>query len=606
MDKSWEEIAAMLPVQPCEELEQYVMSSIYDEGYLGENLILYHRESIDIADEIMRTMTPEDWENREKTRRRRWGAKCTCSMCEKEFTAGYQKDGIVLAQGEDGQIYTGFIEHEDESAIFLENGDEVICPNCMYNATVTPRRDLKSGRTYRRMQTEVVDAGDYTGVMFWMVTRRQDARGTDETYFVPYKALVIDRNGKLMLFKAEMNDGNIESNKWKLLRRVHDPMQDTYYSYDSDAVSGRVIGGWVWSYGPDMVGKTGEKTALDEYIGAGGGWVGAYLLFWQKHRQVENLMRHGFSKAVQEEIDYNLDRLAYHNDPRKPEIKWVDWNEVKPHKMLGMSKDAFRAVKKAGWGREDARTWGIWRSVMKNPDALQYEMCRQKVGTKDIWSLLVMVQAGWNDLDPNRVVRYLEKKKLLRDGVQNLIDYRLMLRDAGLAETSETLWPRDLIAAHDRLVETVAATMELSATGDFLKTFVKLRALEWTDGKLCIVIPKRDQDLKDEGETLRHCVGMYGKQHCSGKPIFFVRHYRRPERSYYTLNIDMTGSEPEELQLHGYGNERHGDCKQYVHKIKKEVRDFCDRWEKEVLYPWWRQRVNREEAISEINNKKAG
>ena len=96
-----------------------------------------------------------------------------------------------------------------------------------------------------------------------------------------------------------------------------------------------------------------------------------------------------------------------------------------------------------------------------------------------------------------------------------------------------------------------------------------------------------EEDLVSEGKVLRHCVGTYGSAHCSGKPVFFVRHRRRPERSYYTLQIDMNGTIPKELQLHGYGNERHGGHKQYAHKIPRKVREFCDRWEQEVLTPWF-------------------
>ena len=49
----------------------------------------------------------------------------------------------------------------------------------------------------------------------------------------------------------------------------------------------------------------------------------------------------------------------------------------------------------------------------------------------------------------------------------------------------------------------------------------------------------------------------------------------------------MTKAIPVEIQLHGYGNERHGDRKQHRHKIPQKVRDFCDRWEREVLMPWF-------------------
>ena len=109
-----------------------------------------------------------------------------------------------------------------------------------------------------------------------------------------------------------------------------------------------------------------------------------------------------------------------------------------------------------------------------------------------------------------------------------------------------------------------------------------------------MILPKSYADLYQEGEILRHCVGGYSEEHISGSDtIFFVRHYRRPERSYYTLDIDMT-DRPHRVQLHGYGNERHGINKQYRHTIPKKVLDFCDRWEREVLMPWYRDKMKNQ------------
>ena len=81
-----------------------------------------------------------------------------------------------------------------------------------------------------------------------------------------------------------------------------------------------------------------------------------------------------------------------------------------------------------------------------------------------------------------------------------------------------------------------------------------------------------------EGETLRHCVGEYGKEHAKGKKIIlFIRHYRKPERSYYTLNVGFDGWRPYIIQLHGYGNEHHGPHKEYRHTIPKEVTAFVEK-----------------------------
>lgn len=586
MDKNWKKVASILPVEPCDDLQQEIYKSICQEGALGGNMLVYHRESVDIAKPLMRFMGPECWERR--AAKRRWGARCRCTNCEEDFITGWRKDGIVIAIGEDGTEYSGWVSEEDENAVVRSSGDSLICPYCWEEATVTHKRELKSGRTYRVMQAEVVNAGEYTAVMFWMVTRYIQETGRDRVLFFPHEALIIDKSGKLHIFGAKRQSNEVRDVRWEPRAKSRDPMQVGYYTWDAYSISKRQIGGWTLTYGPDLDGHTGEKTALDKYIGAGGSWPGAYLHVWQKWPQVENLMRNGFADAVVQEIDKQLDRASYNYELcGAPPILWADFRETKPYRIMGMTKEAFRGIRKVSWSAEDAHVWMLWRTILGSADALSYEMCRKKIGVEGVKRILQMIQAGWNEFDPMRVVRYLEKKALLKGGVQHLIDYRVMLRDAGIGETAETLWPRDLIEAHDRVAETRANQMGLSCADNFAVTRIKLDGLEWTDGKLCIVIPKEEQELKDEGRILRHCVGTYGKKHCTGSPVFFVRRYRRPERSYYTLNIDMTGLVPKRIQLHGYGNERHGEHKQYCHTIPKGVLEFCDRWEREVLMPWW-------------------
>ena len=93
---------------------------------------------------------------------------------------------------------------------------------------------------------------------------------------------------------------------------------------------------------------------------------------------------------------------------------------------------------------------------------------------------------------------------------------------------------------------------------------------------------------------LNHCVGRYGSSHVKEDVILFVRHARRPERPWFTLNVDLREETPREMQLHGYGNEwAHGI---ELH-IPERVRAFVDRWKKEVLGPVFRE-VKAAEALA--------
>ena len=127
--------------------------------------------------------------------------------------------------------------------------------------------------------------------------------------------------------------------------------------------------------------------------------------------------------------------------------------------------------------------------------------------------------------------------------------------------------------------------------------------MEWTDGELCIRLPRDNGELVAEGDTLRHCVGGYGKGHIEGRTVvFFVRHYRRPERSYYTMDYGFNANEPHRHQLHGYGNERHGKHKEHSHRIPQKVKEFCARWEREILMPWW---YSQQSKKNNENNRSA-
>lgn len=604
----WQEAAQLLPKEAGSELVYTVLNDIYDAGLLGPDLLLFQRQGVEVAEDIARTMSPEDWDRRERTARRRWGAHCTCTACGDDFIAGYIGKnglrGIVVTQGEDGQTYSGYAE-PGENTIEVFEGDCVLCPCCGTPVELIAKAELAKGRTYQALQAEAINVDRYSVLMYWMVRRHIDSTGRDMVQILPYAALLIGLDGRLHRFRTKRLGWELRDVAWIPCARSRDPMQMPYYCWG--AANNRNIGGWCLGAAPRMEGQTGEKTALELYIGAGGHWPGAYLHVWQAHPNVENLMRQGFSHAVCAAIDDALDRAEYWRDLNDaPPIPWIDWRDVKPHRMLGMDKTAFRAIKQQLWSRLDMETWDRYRRQISGADAGVFTDCRAKVGSAEIGKLLEMVAAGWEDLTPQRVVRYLEREGMLDGGVQHLIDYRKMLRDAEMEETPETRWPRDLMAAHERLTEYWSAKTRVSYQKGFTTAFIRYRDLAWTDGELCIVIPSVESDLIAEGKTLRHCVGTYGSAHCSGRPIFFVRKYRRPERSYYTLQINMLGDRPTEVQLHGYGNEHHGEHKQYRHKIPRKVRDFCDRWEREVLAPWFAAQRGKENETVKLPTRQEG
>ncbi len=576
VDEGWRDLAGKLPTAPGGMLAEGVCEAIYDGGELGEHYLLYKRTSMTLEPEIKQTMTPEDWIEYDKQVRNVWGAACRCTCCGEEFQTGWvQGGGIYLVMGEDGCTYP---DPEGVGMQFLD-GETLDCPCCLNRLELQPFREVRSGRTWQVLQPELAEVDGYDAVIFWLVSRTTYADGSDGLGITPRDALIVDKGGKLRRFQ-------FRAGAWQPCVTVRDPEQVTYYSWE--AANHRAVGGWGFQDYPEELTLTAEKTALEIYAEAGGTWPGRYLQLWQRHPHVENLMRQGFDWAVTNEIDRKMDHIGYRADLEEvPQIPWVDWKEVKPHRMLHMSREAFRAIRRSRWEAADARVWRETAETLPGTDAREYDEWRLEIGAAGVEKLLDMIRDGWTDLQPGRVIRYLEKQKLLEEGVDILIDYRKMIRQDGAEENEETRWPRRLMAAHDRLSEVLTARRQMATEAAYLRVKKIYDGLEWSDGELCVLLPVSEMELKREGKILRHCVGTYGRQHLGGKLIFFVRHHRRPERPYYTLNIDMTGEMPREIQLHGYGNEHHGVHKQHRHKIPQKVRDFCDRWEREVLTPWW-------------------
>ena len=208
---------------------------------------------------------------------------------------------------------------------------------------------------------------------------------------------------------------------------------------------------------------------------------------------------------------------------------------------------------------------------------------------------LDVISADYN-IPYRRMLNYLSKKGLNRRIDASLyVDYIEML---GTGEhTDIELFPRNLTQAHDRLAEQIKAEAESKLIKDFAKLAEKYSVLSWNDGNLCIRIVQSEQELIAEGKTLHHCVGSYGRKHVNQTDcIFFVRRYRRPERSYYTLDIDMTEVVPREVQLHGYRND-------YYRGIPQEVRGFVESWKNEILIPTV-AKMRKEQAKDPVKDRK--
>lgn len=581
-----DEILRLLPETPRAGMREWALKTLHDE-LCGEHLI-FARESY-VPDEC-----GVGWPDFEDEIKPQWAARCTCTACGEGFWGGWTKGGgVSLVFRDDGQFYPGLpTEHDLEIGyggvlVFPEN-DTMDCPFCGVHLRLTRRIRLRRPRTWAHMVASVENVGRCTAVLYWMVRRTLDSFGCWELDILPWAALVIGPSGGLHLYRHTMR-----GMCWERCGGV-DPQQTRYFS--ADALNSTRVGAAVWPDVPDETGQSGEKTGLSAYVRAGGGWPYLYLKLWEKRRAVENLVKAGWTEtidsAISAEVDAALTCGWKVRLPRRLD-ELLNWTSPRPAGVLRMTRAAARMGSTWCW---EYRALVLWFDLLDHgqlvpKDAAYFNRLLERYGTAALESYDRRILDGAL-YDVKEVDAYLTKQERryqlpVAAGMQMLLDYRDMLDEVIEGEpTRDELWPRCLRAAHDAMAGVRTAKQSSALDSGFATICAKWGALEWSDGTICARLPRCNADLVDEGHVLNHCVGRYGRGHVEGNLIVFIRHARRPERSWYTLNIDVRGGSWRRVQLHGYGNEW-GATGKHLH-IPDAVTAFVARWEREVLDPAFR------------------
>lgn len=495
-----------------------------------------------------------------------------CSECEQESIAEWISAKACHGYGNPSGIYVE--DNYFQTSQEFSDGSRMCCPRCGAEGKLHSAVAMSNGWTDQGFIMVPTVAEGKAVFTEWCVERHVYKNRTSYTE-VPWQAYIVDGKKvvKLEHYRRCIGGGYYNLGEWVQLSRAIDTTGVPY----------------MYPATPDLGGTSLENAKLWEYKAQayeGGVFLPIiYARTYLRHNNVENLITSGMGKLIgtmmKEESAVAAGyygRLQY----RMPKLSGILWKKKKPNEMLGMTREELRIAKHECWELKQ------WKCFMKHRGQITVQDMAEALRTVDPWEVDRILKNEINSGKALKVIRYLKKQGA---GAIMYDDYMRMAIAAGLnLEDQDVRWPPHLRAAHDRLATATKYEKNKEKSRKFAEMSERCKDLTWERNGICIRPAESPEELVEEGKTLHHCVGGYADAHVNGNIILFIRHTRRPERSWYTLNVDIASKRI--IQNHGYGNERSPKGKTL--KIRPEVLDFVAAWEREKLQPFKLPPVKKE------------
>lgn len=476
--------------------------------------------------------------------------KVKCSCCG----ASVKYDYVDLAAPSDANHVCGYAssyygKYGFKTREVRKNGDTHVCELCGYGGTVYNTSKVPTTLDEGYMSTAHNIDGSLV-LLQWRIKRilTKDATITHHTHGFDGLALV---DGSLVLLRKYYMYFTSE-------RLLAEWEYKKIYKHDFGKLSLKHFVG----ISTMLVDRTtAAKSALFDYLDNGGCKVSEYLSVWLKYPSVENLVRQGHCRLIDDLISRAC--AYYYGGGFKisgfNRSATINFREKKPDKMLGISKPERYAVTGGLELFEFYKKLKSEYGVTLSDDELT--AC-YRLGTSNIERLLENEQ-----IRAHKLVSYLVEQSKINAHIRavDMIDYLNMLIKYHGRIPPSLIYPEDLKKSHDDYDRKLEVLKQEHLKKGFIEQFEKMKVFEWhSDGLL--IRPCKDQDeLNNEGKTLHHCVARYADSHSTGECcIFFIRRESQPDEPYYTLEL----KDGKIVQNRGLNN-----CGE-----TKEIIDFKNKW----------------------------
>lgn len=401
------------------------------------------------------------------------------------------------------------------------------CPNCqkevcaLHVSRVSPTWQLDKGHP-----VQVTKVEGNLAIICWFVEKLIDKDGCITIDAKGYEAyILIGKSLKGFQGYFKYYGGMILTGAWEERRSAEDTLGQCNLIYPWDKKL--------------LKGTQAENSKLDIFMRRADFPIPiSYLRLYMKHRNVENLVMQGAANYVNRMIKSTSNAYSYKYHKYTSMVDGINWSEVKPHLMIGLTKEQFKGLAKYGWSCDVVEFIKKMQNRGETLSAEDVQRCFE-VGVYELTYL--------DHKEPiMRIVSYAEKQKkncgTEHNPVLCLRDYWVMFAKLHSREPITPLekYPKNIKTAHDNIQNQIKYKEKAHLRAAFEKRYKELSKFAFEYGDFLIRPVKNERELIDEGRDLGHCVGSYAEAHAKGtRSLFFIRRVEDPQTSYYTLEFDV-------------------------------------------------------------------
>lgn len=410
-------------------------------------------------------------------------------------------------------------------------GTRVNCPSCGTRVSCVLENGSVFASNYIENIVAVQKGTDGETVFFrqWLLHRDNSARWEHIEDFLQETVRYAIRRNKTAKWQKQgkesyyMRTERYELDEWTRWQdnRIYDGSYFFYTGGIEEALSGTAM----------------QYADLEGYLEEGGYRNAIYFLeYHAKYPVIEFLWKAGYRNIVHNRI-FGMDR-----ENRNA----ILWERKKLKECFRFPLRILKLMPPEEWKLDDVqRANCIWKNYGERITDAEMQTALQS--RLDVQSLTgVMPYAGIG-----KILKYIQKQTEKRKGEERdttytpeemIRTYRDYLQECEQLHFDlydrEILFPKDLVAAHDRTMAQVKFEKNKADQEKFRKAVEKLEKFAWSEGEFFIRPAREQMELTAEGKALHHCVGGYIKRMAEGETaIFFLRKASEPDKPFYTLEL---------------------------------------------------------------------